>query len=279
MTMLVGGIAAALATALIAGMRLRTERAARLSAENEVRRADDRVTAAERALSIAAGHEKEWLAVLAHEMRSPVSAILGYGELLTDGALGELSPRGRDAVTRMNMAAEQILQLVDGVEQVATASSGGDEPVQTISAATLIDGAVSALRADAEARAVAIQIQHRDIHFRTRPDDAHRALLLALGAAIKVSPDTTLLVAAAAEPGSGIVIAGSRLDPLRDDPDRWVGAARLGDGHDAPEHQPLTGAGFRIALARQAALGIGGSVTLHATGSGSELRLDLPPSD
>ena len=36
----------------------------------------------------------EMLGVLAHEMRTPIAAILGYQELLSDGIFGEIEQRG-----------------------------------------------------------------------------------------------------------------------------------------------------------------------------------------
>jgi signal transduction histidine kinase len=106
-----GGIAVA--------VRIWTEQRARQFAAARAGELALRVDELQQALVGAGEHEREWLAVLAHELRSPVGAVLGYAELINDGALGAMDPRIADAVVRMGRAADQILSLVQGLEDLA----------------------------------------------------------------------------------------------------------------------------------------------------------------
>src|SRR5690606_34860112 len=94
----------------------------------------------------------EWNAVLGHELRSPVAAILGYQELLDDGILGELPPAAADALRRIRMAAAQLMSIVDAVE----GSSDGQDPV-TIDSSELIDDAIRTVSFEAEGRGTRIE--------------------------------------------------------------------------------------------------------------------------
>ena len=198
----------------------------------------------------------EWNAVLGHELRSPVAAILGYQELLDEGTLGELPPAAADALRRIRMAAAQLMALIDAVE----GSSDGQQPVE-LSAAELIDDAIRTVLFDAEGRATRIEhdgtAHGGGVRLLTRRTDACRALALILGTAVKVTPGGTLTVTAHAH-GPRISVAGGRLDPRRDQlsPDR-----------------ALTGAALRLELAGAAASRIGGAVHLQEDGS---VHLHLP---
>jgi two-component system, cell cycle sensor histidine kinase PleC len=260
--------AVALAVAAAATMLLFALRARRhaLSLRDSVNTLQRELAAEHGRLDKRARQEREWLAVMAHELRSPVSAVLGYSELLADGTLGPLDTPASDALRRMHHAAEQLLRIIEGIDDLATDSTAAAAPVELVSARDLIEYAAAALRTDAEARRIQVIIEAADTTLSTRPDSAQRALTLALGAALKVSSGGTIRIAADEGPDAGIVITGSRLDPQRDDPD----AARAAGAQ-------LTGAGLRLILARNTAAHAGGALHLErAADDSTTLRLLLP---
>jgi signal transduction histidine kinase len=247
-------------------IRARGEQKARVAAER-------RAAALEREIARAAAYQREWCATLAHELRSPVAAIAGYGELFEDGTLGKLDARGADAIMRIRAIADQILELANGID-CTVSHAEGDDRAQTVPAGELMRDAVAALRLDAEARGVNLQVQESETLLRTRVADARRAFVLALGAAIKSSPGHDLVIAA--EPGAApaVVILHTRLDPLTDDP------ARILENTPDGEDRPLTGAGLRIGMARSIAeAAFGGRLELRATPEGCTVRLLLPRLD
>jgi two-component system, NtrC family, sensor kinase len=195
----------------------------------------------------------DWNAVLAHELRSPLAAILGYQELLDDGTFGELPPAAEDALRRMRYAATQLLTLIDAAE----GGDDADEP-STVMARDFIDSAVTTVRFEADARATHIVTPETAIQLSTRITDACRALALMLGAAIKATPGGTLRCNVDDDDTPRITVSGTGLDPVRDrlDPNR-----------------PLTGAGLRLELASAAARRVRGSVELRVDGA---LELVLP---
>jgi signal transduction histidine kinase len=254
--LLVAGMAAAWVTA---GLR---QRAARQKAAvvNEILR--KRVIELEQQMQDVPPPSREWLAVLAHEMRSPLSAVIGYAELLGDGSLGPLDPRAIDAARRTRLAADQLLRLIEGAEQIF-ADTPQDEPAETVSSHELLTSVADTLRTDAEARGATILVTDGDVRLVTRGEDARRCLLLAVSAAIKASPNATMRLHAADGTTPRITLAGSDLDPRRDDPDRDSGS-------------PLTGAGLRISIARRSARLVGGSLILEPSSAGTLLGIDLP---
>jgi signal transduction histidine kinase len=248
-------------------IRARGEQKGRLQAERRV---------AELQRTIARGelYQREWLATLAHELRSPIAAILGYGELLDDGTFGKLDARGADTVVRIRAIADQMLELANGIDRAAMpVGDGGDVP-ETIAATDLLRGAVEVFRLDAQARDVSVTLQEADAVLHTRPGDARRAFGLALGAAIKSSPGRRLRLTA--EPGAApaLLILHTRLDPIKDDPARVL--ENTPDG-TVPH---LTGCALRIGLARSIAeTSLRGRLDLTATPEGCTVKLVLPPLD
>jgi signal transduction histidine kinase len=225
----------------------------RLRGEQKLRRQEQRDGALDRGRT---GTDTEWNAVLGHELRSPIAAILGYQELIQEGTFGELPPAAADSLRRIGLAAGQLLLLVEAVERTA-----GSEPLDDpafVRARDMCRDAIDKVRFDAEGRGTTITIADNDVELRTRVSDACRALLLVLGAAVKTSPGAILHVAAHDGTIPRITVSGGQLEPGRDD--------------GAPA-APLTGAGLRLHLARAAARPAGGTVLLDPSGA---VHLDLP---
>lgn len=252
-------VAIGAAVAAAALIRTRAERRARQRAEDRLHELRTRLAALERR----AGGDQgpEWRAVLAHELRSALAAILGYAELIGDGTFGTLDDRGVAAARRIGFAADQLLSLIQALEEGGIDHSPV-EPVTSIPAGLLLQAAAEALAPDADARGIHLIIDGEGTEFLTRRAVAVRTVSVALGAALKVSAGATLQLVARSDPETEIVIEGTLLDPARDDPEK--------DG------SALTGAGLRLGLARRSARQIGGDVRLQTASDGTRLRIILP---
>jgi signal transduction histidine kinase len=209
--------------------------------------------------------EREWYGALTHELRSPLAAVLGYTELLEDGALGDTDERARDALRRIRTAAEHLLQLVEGIEGATFAGDQHPARRDRIEASILLHYAADALQFDAEARGTTIHVLPSEAKVETSHEDATRALALALGAAIKASPGAALTLAAQ-NGANAVTIAGTRVHPERDNPDN-ASASHLGSA--------LTGVAFRLSLARHAARALGGDLTLDQASGATTIVLHL----
>jgi signal transduction histidine kinase len=261
--------AAAVTSALLAAAGLARERSRRARSDEQAAALQQQLAAKDEVARRARHHEKEWLAVLAHEIRSPVGAILGYGELLGDGMFGKLSDQGADAVNRMNRAAEQILRLAEGVELLAADADAPPDEDGMSSAASLMRTAAEALRFEAEARGCTILVGDGDAFMPRGGTAAGRALTLTLGAALKVSSGSIIRMDAHKHDHHvRFTISGSSIHPVSDEPPR-------ADADDVR----LSGAGLRIALARVALQPARGSVTMLGSSPGdgaTDLVVSVP---
>ena len=68
--------------------------------------------------------KSEFLANVSHELRTPLAAIVGFVDLLRDGAYGELSPRQIGPVERIESSAGHLQVLVEQVLDLAKMAAG-----------------------------------------------------------------------------------------------------------------------------------------------------------
>lgn len=214
---------------------------------------------------------RELFAVLAHEFRSPIGAILGFEELLGEGIFGEVPEGARDALARIRNAAHQLLDLVAGLNDL---SGGRDEQPLLQHASTdlraLLTAVVDATRQEAAGRDTSVELcAAPDLPaIETDAERLRRALRLALMAAIKNAAGNTVRLCAA--PGPDLIrldIEGTSLETRRDEPD---------DSLNGPDGPRLTGSGLRIAMARDALAPLRGQVSLVPADGSVTLRILLP---
>lgn len=68
--------------------------------------------------------KSEFLANVSHELRTPLAAIIGFVDLLRDGAYGELTPRQKGPVERIESSANHLHDLVEQVLDLAKMAAG-----------------------------------------------------------------------------------------------------------------------------------------------------------
>ncbi|MBI1808376.1 MAG: HAMP domain-containing histidine kinase [Gemmatimonadetes bacterium] len=68
--------------------------------------------------------KSEFLANVSHELRTPLAAIVGFVDLLREGAYGELTPRQVGPVERIESSANHLRQLVEQVLDLAKMAAG-----------------------------------------------------------------------------------------------------------------------------------------------------------
>ena len=99
----------------------------------------------------------EFLAVLSHELRTPLNAVLGYTHLLSSGLLPpERATHALDAIQRN---AQAQARLVESLLDLSRIMAGKLElNLDRVDVSELVDAAVDALRPEAEAKGVTLDV-------------------------------------------------------------------------------------------------------------------------
>jgi PAS domain S-box-containing protein len=102
--------------------------------------------------------KSEFLAALAHELRTPLHTIGGFAELLNEEMEGTLTKAQKEFVQHIRQDSQHLLQLIDDVLDFSRIEAGGmqvrTEPLPLRDA---MAEAVSAIQPHAEAKGVALQ--------------------------------------------------------------------------------------------------------------------------
>jgi signal transduction histidine kinase len=146
------------------------------------------------------------IALVTHELRSPVTAILGYAELLADGVYGEVDQRARAGLGRVSSAARQLRGLIDGIDLLLGNGTPDIEPVDDVDIGAVVIDLIDAARPEATMRGLKIETSIGPlVPLRTDPDALARALRLLLDASMRSADGTLHVRVTAGDPG--VIIA------------------------------------------------------------------------
>lgn len=84
---------------------------------DELNRANDELNGLDRL-------KTEFLQTISHELRSPLTPILGYLEMMRDGNMGELSEKQKEVIDEMHLCGKNMQLLVDELLEAASIQAG-----------------------------------------------------------------------------------------------------------------------------------------------------------
>lgn len=218
---------------------------------------------------LAAEARETFFDLATHELRSPLSTILGYQELLRDGAYGEFDDGAAEPLDRIELSARHLLHLIDGVVELSRLRSGDLKPdIRTIDLDAIVRTAAEEFRSHAEDRGIDATVEVPDPLPAIRSDEDRlvRALDLLVTSAIKhPSGGAMSLTVDALHDGARLTIDGTRLAIQADSDD------------------PAVRLGIRLAVADRTAQMLAGQLELEPRDSTVVERIrftvrDVPPT-
>jgi signal transduction histidine kinase len=288
-------IAVVAISAILAGLVLQRRQARSLAERSaELEQLSAELYRANRAKS-------EFLANVSHELRTPLAAIVGFVDLLREGAYGELTPRQIAPVERIESSANHLRELVEQVLDLAKMAAGRLE-VHTelfklrpfvIDVASEVESLVNEKRL-----AFSIAIPSTLPRIATDPTHLRQILVNLLGNAIKFTSEGSIAVRAALVTDGDITsFAGSaNRHPLLAAGGSWVALQVTDTGagvatkdlerifqefeqvNAGPRGDSMRrGTGLGLAISRRLARLLDGDITVESVeGEGSVFTVWLP---
>ncbi|MDF1790359.1 MAG: response regulator [Thalassobaculaceae bacterium] len=248
-----------------------------ISVEMHRRRLVTSLKESEAAAREALAVRNRFIAMMSHEVRTPLNAILGYAQLLRDD-----TPDGKqaDRVSRLSTSAKSLLRLIDDILHISQYQAG---PVETVtergSLPGIIDDALADIRSEAERKDLDLRIAKPGIPavvIETDISRLRRSLINVLSNAVKFTEHGHVVIAATistTENGEAlrITVADSGIGIGSDSPDQiFEPFERLGA-------TAIPGSGLGMAIVQAATQAMGGSVSVTSTrGVGTTVTLDIP---
>ncbi|NYG08622.1 hypothetical protein BJ986_003109 [Phycicoccus badiiscoriae] len=241
------------------------------------RRAVEQLTALDRT-------KTDFLSSVSHELRTPLASVLGYTEMLEDGAVGPLAPKQLDLVARIDRNGRRLLALIEDLLLNSRIESGqlhlARRPCDLVD---VVDHAWESLGALTQRRDLQVRRDVVDgpVSLDGDPAALERVVTNLLSNAVKFTPD-----------GGSVRL---RLDTTHDED--GAGSARLvvsDTGYGIAEHdqhqvfrrffrssqateRAVQGTGLGLSIVRAIVDGHDGSVAVTSTvGEGTAFTVLLP---
>lgn len=135
--------------------------------------------------------QEEFFQMAVHDLRSPLSAIVVYAELLMNRVMGDLDNRQLEPIRTIHRNCNNLIRMAEDVLASAKVRAGAVVPrFEPGDVTEIVRDSVRSLQGLADAKNVHISLQQSDIQLR-RPLDVDfltRAFSNVLGNAIKFSP-------------------------------------------------------------------------------------------
>jgi signal transduction histidine kinase len=205
----------------------------------------------------------EFVAVVAHDLRTPLTSIRGYAELLRSGGVA-----AKTALDSIERGASQLLRLVD--ELTGTATELAHEHCDL---AELVSAAAEVARLTATANGVTLECDLEPAPLVGDPHRLAQALDNLVGNAVKYAPRGTVRLVTRSRRGKAMLeVADNGIGvPAADVPrlfDRFFRASTS---------ERFAGTGVGLAIVKSVVQAHGGRVTVESSvGVGTTFRVELP---
>jgi len=222
--------------------------------------------------------KSDFVAMMSHELRTPLHVVLGYGDLLLDGAFGDLDPKVLDVLARMRRSSQELLQLVDEVLDLNRLESGRI-PVHLaeVSPAELLADVVARCADVERSPAVELETRCEPSLAPVVTDAAKVAAILKnlIGNAFKFTSVGRVTVSVAAESdGLALTVSDTGMGITREQQPMIFDPFRQGD---STMTRRFGGVGLGLYIVRRMVECLGGRITLDSEpGRGSTFFVWIP---
>ena len=218
---------------------------------------------------------REFTANVSHELKTPLTSILGYAEIMQNGVAGE--DKLRQFAGLIHAEATRLIQLVEDILKLSRLDENRlPDDRRRVSLKGLCEEAASRLAPEAEKRGVSIKVEGGECAMEGSPSMLGELVYNLLDNAVKYNRENGSVVALLEENADGsrsltVSDTGVGIDPA--DQEHVFERFFRGDRSRSSEG----GTGLGLSIVKHAALAHGAKVSLSSkVGKGTSIRVDFP---
>lgn len=218
----------------------------------------------------------EFVANITHELRSPLTGVIGYLELLTSGAFGELDPAVMEALQDVDTSSNQMLELINDLLDLWRAEGRAGAEMADVHLGSVVEAAVKTIGPVAAGKRITLSFDADELVTVGDRRQLERAFLNVVSNAVKFTPiggrvDVTVRSvdrrAVVRVTDSGVGIPPSELESVFE---RFYRASTA-------EEAAIPGTGLGLPLVREVIRAHGGDAVIESeVGAGTTVIIDLP---
>jgi len=221
--------------------------------------------------------QRDFLANVSHELKTPLTSLIGFSQALVDGSLLSESERSR-AATIVHEESERVLRMAQELLDLARVEAGSiSMHIAAVDLGGQLEQELEMLRPRATARGLALKMSVPDDipPVAADPERLHQILDNLLDNAVKYAPEDATVDAIARLSGSAVeTVISNPVGPHRPDPDRMFDRFYRAD----PSRSAAAGGvGLGLAISRELAAAMKGRLWADFDDGGNlRVHLQLP---
>jgi PAS domain S-box-containing protein len=138
--------------------------------------------------------KQEVVAMVSHDLRSPLTSIQAMFDLLSAGVLGQLNDKGEDKIRRSSASLNRLISMINDLLDMEKMESGMFElDLADVPFSTLTAHAREAIQSSADQKNIAVDATDSDLNIYCDGDRIVRVLVNFLSNAIKFSPPDSII--------------------------------------------------------------------------------------
>lgn len=245
---------------------------------DEIAHLDDAFHEMADALAAAAQHKKELIAMVTHDLRTPLTSIQGALTLLREGVFGDLTPKATNQVEKAEGSATRLINLINDLLDIERMEAGKlDMHPSLTNTKTIFERTMGAISTFAEQKGISITMGSVNHDVMADEDRVIQVLVNLISNSVKFSEKGTTITLSAKQTQLGFITL-SVTDQGRGIPKEFVSSVferfqQVQKG-DAVEKK---GTGLGLAICKAIVEGHGGTIGVESeVGVGSTFWFTLP---
>jgi signal transduction histidine kinase len=223
--------------------------------------------------------QRDFLANVSHELKTPLTSLIGFSEALMDGSLNSPTEKER-AVTILHEEAQRVLRMSQELLDLARVEAGQlTLDSQPVDLAAQLEQEIELVRPRARARGLKLDLRLPSVlpPVQADPERLHQILENLLDNAVKYAPERSeVTIWAAAEDSRVETMVRNQIGAHPPDPERMFERFYRAD---PSRSSAAPGAGLGLAISRHLATAQHGALAARLDSNHLVMRLEMPTAN